>query len=216
MNFTPIDMNNWARAGMFHYFANMAPTGYSVTVEIDVTHLRRTLKENDLKFFPTYLWLCTRNLNKQIEFKTAYKDNQLGYFDTLTPLYPCFHDDTKTVSLMWTEYSDSFAEFYERYIKNHTEYGSNHGALAQPNVVPPENSYTVSCIPWLPFTHFAVHSFENKPYFFPSLEAGKITEKGGRLIMPLSLTCHHAATDGYHVSEFVKALQTDCDCFAVK
>ena len=64
------------------------------------------------------------------------------------------------------------------------------------------------------FEHFAVHSYENKPYFFPSVEAGKFEEKDGRLLMPLSLTCHHAATDGWHVSRFLEDLQRDMDSFA--
>ena len=29
--------------------------------------------------------------------------------------------------------------------------------------------------------------------------------------MPLSLTCHHAATDGWHVQTFLTALQRDFD-----
>lgn len=173
--------------------------------------MRRYCKERGIKFFPVYLWLCTKNLNKLQEFKTAYKDGKLGYYDTLTPLYPCFHDDTKTVSLMWTEYSHSFGEFYRRYMDNREKYGENHGVLAQPDMLPPENSYTISCIPWLDFTHFAVHSYENKPYFFPSLEAGKIVTENGRDIMPLSMTCHHASTDGYHVSQFISDLQYDLD-----
>ena len=36
MNFTPIDFNNWKRREVFYYFSRMAPTGYSLTVDIDV------------------------------------------------------------------------------------------------------------------------------------------------------------------------------------
>ncbi|MCI6957604.1 MAG: hypothetical protein MR763_09695 [Clostridiales bacterium] len=32
--------------------------------------------------------------------------------------------------------------------------------------------------------------------------------------MPLSLTCHHAATDGYHVKCFLDAFQESADNFA--
>ena len=35
--FTPIDMNTWPRREHFHSFARMAPTGYSLTAEVDVT-----------------------------------------------------------------------------------------------------------------------------------------------------------------------------------
>ena len=100
--FHPIDLKKWPRAQVYHYFSQMAPTGYSITVEADVTGLCRDVRDAGLKFFPAYLWLVTRNLNRQTEFKCAVKDGILGYFDRLTPLYAAFHQDDKTISLMWT------------------------------------------------------------------------------------------------------------------
>lgn len=212
MDFTPVDFQSWPRAQMFYYFSKMAPTGYSLTVNVDVTKLRAVLKEEGLKFFPAYLWLVTKNLNRQPEFRTAEKDGVLGFYDTLTPLYAAFHEDDHTFSLMWTEYTDSFPEFYRAYIENQRNFGEVHGVLSQPQTPPPANAYTVSCLPWVEFSHFAVHSYD-KPYYFPSVEAGKFIETEGRTLMPLSLTCHHAATDGWHIREFLKDLQRDMDDF---
>lgn len=212
MKFTPVDFSCWPRREQFYYFSKIAPTGYSLTVNIDVTDLRKTLKDAGLKFFPAYLWLVTKNLSAQTEFRTAEKDGEIGFFDTLTPLYADFHEDDKTFSLMWTEYDESFPEFYKAYIENKENYGDIHGILGRPGV-PPENAYTVSCIPWVGFSHFAVHSYENKPYYFPSVEAGRFYEDDGRTFMPLSLTCHHAATDGYHIKIFLESLREDISCF---
>ena len=210
--FHPIDTASWERREIFYYFSQMAPTGYSLTVDVDITHLRHILKENGLKFFPAYLWLVTRSLNRQIEFKCALKENVLGYYDTLIPLYALWHEDTHTFSFMWTPYEESFRDFYQSYLQDQQEYSPNHALLAKPQL-PPENAYTVSCVPWINFKHFAVHSYENKPYFFPSVEAGQYRNENERILMPLSLTCHHAVTDGYHIAEFLKALQQDMDHF---
>ncbi|MBP0957884.1 MAG: chloramphenicol acetyltransferase CAT [Oscillospiraceae bacterium] len=214
MRFIPLDMASYPRREVFMYFSKMAPTGYSITVNADVTKLKRTLKEQGIKFFPVYLWLVTKNLNSQIEFRLAESDGQIGYYDTLTPLYAHFHDDDKTFSLMWTEYSDDFTDFYGRYLENVRLNGERHGVLGRPGL-PPPNAYTVSCIPWVKFEHFAVHSYENKPYYFPSVEAGRIFSEGDKELLPLSLTCHHAATDGYHISRFLEELQVDMDSFSV-
>lgn len=205
--FTPIDIKAWKRGEQFYYFSEMAPTGYSITAELDVTHFRKVVKESGRKFFPAYLWLVTKTLCLQDEFKIAVKDGQLGKYETLTPLYAVFHEDDKTFSLIWTEYSDDFSAFYDEYVKNQQEYGNNHGILAQKDKLPPPNAYTVSCIPWMSFSHFAVHSYENKAYYFPSVEAGKFRVNAGKAYMPLSMTCHHAATDGYHVGCFLETLQ---------
>jgi len=213
MQFTPIDFQSWPRSQIFYYFSKMAPTGYSMTVNMDVSNLRETLKKANLKFFPAYLWLVTRNLNRQIEFKIAEKDGVLGYYDTLTPLYANFHEDDHTFSLMWTDYTDNFLQFYQAYLENNNNFGHIHGILSQPQTPPPENAYTISCVPWISFTHFAVHSYENKAYYFPSVEAGKFFQQDDRILMPLSVTCHHAATDGYHVKCFLESLQKDMDDF---
>ena len=213
MNFTPIDLQTWPRGQMFYYFSQMAPAGYSMTVQVDVTALRKTLKEAGRKFFPAYLWLVTKNLNRQTEFKVAEKDGVLGFYDSLTPLYASFHENDHTFSLMWTEYTDDFLQFHQAYLENQAQFGQNHVVLCQPQTPPPANAYTVSCVPWVSFTHFAVHSYENKPYYFPSVEAGKFFEEAGRILMPLSINCHHATTDGYHIKCFLDSLQEDINGF---
>jgi len=210
--FHKIDMNNWERRDLFYYFSQMAPTAYSLTVDVDVTKLLSVTKEKNLKFFPAYLWLVTRNLNRFPEFKCAIKDGVLGYYDTLVPMYATWHEDSHSFSFMWTEFAEQFSDFYRAYLENQEKHGGNHQLLARPGL-PPENAYTVSALPWVEFRHFAVHSYENKAYFFPSVEAGKYHKEGGRMLMPLSLNCHHATTDGYHISEFLKALQQDMDNF---
>ncbi len=212
MKFIPIDLQQWNRGEVFYYFSKMAPTGYSLTVNMDITEMHRVLRKAGKKFFPAYLWLVTKVLNEQVEFKIAEKNGKLGYYNVLTPLYACLHEDEKTFSLMWTQYDDSFLDFYDAYIVDQKEHGRNHGILAKKQTSPP-NAYTVSCVPWISFGHFAVHSYENKPYYFPSIETGKFFEKDGRLCMPFSITCHHASTDGYHVSCFLEKLQGEFHSF---
>ena len=99
--FTPIDLAQWPRGQMFYYFSKMAPTGYSLTVDLDATDLYRTLKAANCRLFPAYLWLVTRNLQRQEEFRLAEQDGVLGHYNCLTPLYAAFHEDDKTFSLLW-------------------------------------------------------------------------------------------------------------------
>ncbi len=206
-------MQSWKRAETFCYFSKIAPTGYSVTSQLDITALRGTLKSAGLKFYPAYLWLVTKALGEQPEFMTAENDGTVGHYNFLTPLYAVFHDDDKTFSLMWTEYDDCFTDFYAAYISNAEAHGENHGILARKDTLPPPNAYTVSCMPWISFEHFSVHSYDNKPYYFPSVEAGKFFEQDGKILLPLSVTCHHAASDGWHLKCFFESLQRYADDF---
>lgn len=65
--FTPLDLRAWPRGETFYYFARMAPTGYSLTVTMNVTEMRRALRAAGYKFFPAYLWLVTKALSRQRE-----------------------------------------------------------------------------------------------------------------------------------------------------
>lgn len=204
--FTPIDRNTWPMAQAFYYYTQMAPTSYTVNVMIDVTILRNTLKKHQYKFFPAYLYLVTRAIHKQEELRVAVKDGILGHWETLTPAYPQFHEDDKTTSLLWTEYDDCFQNFYDEYLYDVKTYGSTHGILTSKGI-PPENSYIVSCIPWYTFQSFSLHNHGIKDYYIPSFESGCFTETLERIQMPLSITVHHATTDGYHLKVFFDELQ---------
>ena len=152
MTFTPIDPTAWPRIQTFYYFSQMAPTGYSLTVELDVTALRQTLKSRGLKFYPTYLWLVTKNLNADPAFRLAKQGERIGFYDCLTPLYAVFHEDDNSFSMMWTEFDQDFSVFYRIFMENQTQYGANHGFLAQPETPPPANAYTVPAFPGSPFS----------------------------------------------------------------
>lgn len=103
-------------AQTFHYYTQIAPTSYTVNVPMDVTTLRKELKTGALKFFPAYLYLVTKAIAEQQELRIAVKDGILGFWDSLTPAYPQFHEDDKTTSLLWTEFNQDFAVFYHQYL----------------------------------------------------------------------------------------------------
>lgn len=211
-NFYPINRKTWPMAQAFHYYTQMAPTSYTVNVNMDVTILRKKLKANGYKFFPAYLYLVTRAAAKQQALRIAVKDGVLGYWDNLTPAYPQFHEDDKTTSLLWTEYTDDFAEFHCRYLADTAQHGSSHGILSSKGV-PPLNAYIISCIPWFTFNSFSLHNHGIKDYYVPSFETGGfVTDRAGQTTMPLSVTVHHATTEGYHLKVFFEELQRSMNC----
>ena len=87
--FQPIDTKTWPQAQEFWYYTQAAPTTYSVTVPLDVTVLRRTLKQRDVRFFPAYLWLVTRAVREVPELRVAVREGVLGGADAhLSPVPP--------------------------------------------------------------------------------------------------------------------------------
>ncbi len=204
--FKELFMADWPRAESFYYYSQMAPTSYSVTVKLNFTKLKAQVQQRELKFFPAYLYAVSRVISQIQELKLAVKDEKVGFWDYLNPIYPQFHPEDQTVSLLWTEYSPDFVEFYQRYLSDTQKFGDNRGMLTKKGA-PPENAYVISCIPWFSFDSFSLQHHNLKDYYFPSFEAGKFIQQNSELYMPLSIDAHHAATDGYQLKIFLEELQ---------
>jgi chloramphenicol O-acetyltransferase len=208
--FYPIDFDHWDRKPYFYYFSKMLPTAYSISVEVEINNTYDLIKKQNKKFFPAYLYVASRLIAEQEEFRIGNLDEQLGYYEVLHPSYACFHEDDKTMSNMWTEYHPSFEIFHQNYMEDQRNYAENHGILAKPDM-PPQNSYMIGMLPWISFTHYSPIPFANLNHYFPVLEAGKFFNRGDKKIMPFSFTIHHAVADGYHVGRFLEKFQAYMD-----
>ena len=151
--FHPIDRNTWNRMPYFYYFTKMLPTGYSLTVEVDITNTYHTVKRGGKKFFPAYLYLASRLIARQQEFRIAEQNGQLGYYEVLHPSYACFHEDDKTMSSLWTEYDSAFETFYSNYMEDQKQNAGKHGIVAMTDL--PDNNYMVGMLPWTQFSSYA-------------------------------------------------------------
>jgi chloramphenicol O-acetyltransferase len=205
--FHPIDFEQWDRRQYFYYFTKMLPTGYSISVEVDITNTYHIIKKQGKKFFPAYIYLASKLIAEQQEFRIASLDGQLGYYEVLHPSYACFHQDDKTMSNMWTEYFPNFEIFYHNYMEDQEQYADHHGILAKPDM-PPHNSYMIGMLPWIEFTSYAPIPYVNAEYYFPIIQAGRFFDRDGEKFMPLSITVHHAVADGYHVGLFLEKFKT--------
>ncbi|MGW8114000.1 CatA-like O-acetyltransferase [Caproicibacterium sp. NSD3] len=203
--FHPIDRNAWSRTPYFYYFTKMLPTGYSLSVEVDITNAYHMVKKAGKKFFPAYLYLASFLISQQQEFRIAEQNGQLGYYEVLHPSYACFHEDDKTMSSLWTEYDSDFETFYGNYMEDQRQYAENHGIVAKTNL--PENNYMVGMLPWMQFTSYTPVPYGSGNNYFPVLQAGRFFDKGNRKMMLLSITVHHAVADGYHVGLFLQRFQ---------
>lgn len=209
-DFEEINMKTWSMREQFCYYTQIAPTTYSVNVNLDVSHVLEKAKAKNTKFFAVYLYVVTRAINNIEQFRVALNDGKLGHYKVLTPAYPQFHLDDKTTSLLFTEYKEDFKLFYKDYINDTNKYANDHGIITTKGI-PPKNTFIISCIPWFTFNSFSIINHGIKDYYFPSFESGKFTCEGNKILMPLSITVHHATVDGYHIKELLEKIQYDFD-----
>lgn len=210
MNFTKIDLETWSRKENYNWFTTKNSCKINMTLNIDATNVIKKIKKLKLRHYPTFTYMVSKVLNSFPEFKTSYnEDGNLGIYDVIYPRYPIFHENDKSISILWTEHSDSFKVFYDRFINDINAYGENRSMAAKGKF--PQNCFDMSSLPWSSFTSFNCLSTNDVVWLAPFVMVGKFFEFGEKLLLPVSISVHHATCDGYHVSMFFKELQELCN-----
>ena len=69
------------------------------------------------------------------------------------------------------------------------------------------NFFDVSCLPWVKYSHFDVHVFDEGIFLAPVITWGKYEIEQGKYHLPLTMNIHHAVADGFHLSRFFIEVQ---------
>ncbi|MCU6709114.1 type A chloramphenicol O-acetyltransferase [Paenibacillus sp. J5C_2022] len=206
MNFNPIDLRTWERKPYFEHFLNNTRCTFSMTANLDITKVLERTYAEEIKFYPTFIYMVMRVVNSQVEFRTCFdREGKLGYWEYMMPSYTIFHNDNKTFSSLWTEYEVDFQSFYKKYEEDMNQYG--HVKELSPKKQASENLIPISCIPWTTFTGFNLNIFNEGTFLLPIITGGKYFNQESKVMLPISLQVHHAVCDGYHASYFFNELQ---------
>lgn len=204
MNYTLVNLNEWGRGSLFKFYIDKMRIVMSLTADVNVTKLRAYSKKNNLNFYPLMLWVVSKIINSHDEFKYSWDDaGNLIKWDFVSPSYTDFHADDENFVKMVTEYSDDLFEFCSRVDKDRQRHKNERAIL----VNQPPNFFDVSCLPWIKYSHFDIHVFDEGKFLAPVVTWGKFEEKDGKLIMPLTMNIHHAVADGFHLSRFFNEVQ---------
>ncbi|MEG9295365.1 type A chloramphenicol O-acetyltransferase [Mangrovibacillus sp. Mu-81] len=209
MNFIKIDRDTWGRKEYFEHFLKQQTT-FSITTEINITILMKNLKKKNYKLYPAFIFMVTKAVNSQREFRTDFNsEGSLGYWTEICPCYTIFDEKTHTFSGIWTPISADFSEFHAHYERDVETYNGT-GSLF-PKTPIPDNHIPISMIPWSSFTAFNLAINNGGDFLLPIITGGKYTEVNDEVLLPLSLQIHHAVCDGYHASVFMNDLQRMAD-----
>lgn len=205
MNYTVIDMDAWPRRERYEHYMRAVPCTYSMTVKLDITSLRR----RGLRIYPAMLHLITGEVNRHEQFRMELRESgELVLYERMEPCYTVFHKETGTFSNLWTEYCEDYPLFLGRYEEDLRRYGQSEAFMAKPGL--PENSFTVSMLPWASFEGFNLNTTDFT-YLIPIFTMGRFYTEGGRIRLPLAVQVHHAVCDGYHTCLFIDGLQNAID-----
>ena len=206
MNFKKIDMEKWDRKENYEWFTTKNRCKINMTMNVDVTNLVKIIKQNKLRCYPTFTYIASMVINKHDEFKMNYDESgNLGVYDIIHPRYPIFHESDEKISILWTEYSEDFKVFYSSFISDIEKYGEKRSMAAKGKF--PPNCFDMSSLPWSSFTSFDCPPTHDVVWLPPFVMAGRFFESNDKMLLPVSISVHHATCDGYHVSRFFSEFQ---------
>ena len=205
MKYEVINLETWERGGLFKFYIDNLRNVMSLTADINVTKLVDFVRSNNLKFYPSAMWIISKAINAHDEFKYGWnKNGNLIRWDFVSPYYADFHkEDNRFVKLV-AEYSDDLFDFHSRFLAGR-EKNKNLRGFDLSDI--PPNVFDVSCLPWLKYKNFDIHVFDDGKYLAPVVTWGKFETENNNCIMPLSMNIHHAVADGFHLCRFFIEVQ---------
>ncbi len=208
-----IDFETYYRKGVFRHFSEDCKCSTSMTARLDVTDLVAYSKKTNTKFYINFLYLLSKALNSRDDYKMAYnwKTQELICYDVVNPTHYVFHEDTETITLVYSLYNEDYETFYANTAedvekaKQTREYGldmQNH-----------PNWFDASYISWLSYDSLNVELPDGYLYFLPIVNWGRYREENGRLQMPLTVRLNHAIADGFLVANVYRLLEKEIAAF---
>lgn len=205
--FHPIDPASWPRLTHFSHYEKY-PCSFQTTVEIEISLLFQRYRLYQRSFYAAMICAVSQAVNAIPECRmTRDGAGCPGYWEQVSPAYPLFHPDDQTFSILSSPYDENPTRMIAQILETQDQYRETKGIFPTP--LPP-NVFYISTLPWLNFSAFSLNTADQKS-LAPIITWGKFFKLENRIALPLSFQIHHAAADGFHVSEFFRHLRRICD-----
>ena len=201
MMFKAVDMDKYPRKAHFDYFNSMVYPYVGVTVNVDITSWMKKIREEGYPFFLSFLYEVVNSANSVTQFRQRIKDNGIIEFDKCSASFTVGLED-ESYAYCAVDCDMPFDE-YLSYAKKREE-----SARLAPSIEEGEDAashFFISCVPWLSYTAI-VQPIPTLADSNPRITWGKYFYDGDRLMIPVTVLCHHALVDGIHIAKFYERL----------
>lgn len=203
-----VNMNNFKRKMYFDFFMQTETTIDS-TVKLDVRNAVEKCRKEKLSFYGYMIFNITKVVNSIENMRYDLLNDELIIWDEILPSFTSFNKSENLFHALWTNMEENYLTFDKKYKILVEEYKDSKHISPIPNE--PKNMFNISSIPWLHFDSMSGNNKYSGKTFMPIISMGKYQEENERLLMPISISVHHATMDGYHVSQFYDDLQKQFD-----
>lgn len=201
-----LDLTAFPRRAHYDYFRSMANPYGGVTVRMDITRFMQRHRECGHPFFLSLLYHVSRAANQVPELRQRISGDDILEF----PWCPSSHTVAKadgTYAYCVLRSDMPFDAFLPAAAAAHEacKLGGNiqedESAIA---------SFFISSVPWIHYTGIT-HPVPSPADSNPRISWGKYIEENGRIVLPMSILCHHALVDGLHMSRFFEAAEAELE-----
>ncbi|MCX6053309.1 MAG: CatA-like O-acetyltransferase [Chloroflexi bacterium] len=205
MNFQVVDIAHWDRKSAYEFFMEKG-TEMTLSVDLDITHFDQYRKEQDLRYFASFLYIVSRSLNEFTEFRTTLNRQKVPIvWGRIVPSFPARNHLDRMINTS-CDYDPDFPVFYSRVLsaleKAYTQEANEFRESK------PENYFLCSYVN-VSFHQAGIMSTK-KMLDVPSLFWGKSFLVGDQVRLPFSITFHHAFADMGHFVQLFERIESYC------
>lgn len=186
-------------------FRNSVEPAFCVTVELDITHFLRKIKEQKYSFTMAMVYAVSKCANEIEEFRYRFADGNVVLYDRIDTAFTHLEQETelfKVVNVSMQDTMEAYVSLASKMAREQKEYFT--GPLGN-------DVFQFSPMPWVSYTHISHTNSGKKDNATPLFDWGKYFERDGRMLLPFSIQAHHSFVDGLHVGKLVESLQDYLD-----
>ena len=205
MSMDYIDMEQWPRRDHFRFFSGLSFPFYSVTVPLDVTALRETVKARGLSFHHAMCYCVTRAMSGIADFRYKIRGEGVVLVPRLHPGLLTMDQSThlfKLVNMEWPE--DRGLEAFCR--EAAAAEAAQEGYFPTSESEARDDFIYFSSTPWFSFTAMTHEMDCNPDDSVPRVTWGRFEAQNGRYTLPFNVQFNHRLLDGYHLHLLLEAL----------
>lgn len=205
-----IDFQSWNRKDIFSFFENMSNPFYVVSFRQDVTKLYDFVKKNNLSFYYSLVYLCTRAVNEINAFHYVIKNGEIYRIDRRDPSFTDLKSGSENFYIVTLSAKNSIFEFNK---------AAKARSMNQTKFIDQDSETDTliyfSCLPWIDITAITnerdLLADDAKDDSVPRISWGKYIEKDGRKELGISIELNHRLVDGVHIGMFAEKLSNLID-----
>lgn len=203
-----IDISSYARKAHFDYFCSFPNPYVGLTANVDITSFMEKRRTMGAPFFLSLLYCAERAANSVPELRQRIIDGEIWEF----PICPSSHTVAKpygTYGYCVLESGLEFADFLPKAIAAQELCRESGGIDEDDSAIA---CFFISSMPWVSYTALV------QPVPCPAdsnvrISWGKYFAEGDRILLPVTLLCHHGLVDGLHIGRFYEALDRELSAF---